>query len=571
MTFTSLKRRIVISLILGVASCFVLMSVISYNAIYTIQHNKIKSTMIFNLDQQEAKLNQSYNNLLLFTQQMMPQGTIGSLADGYYSEKGPYMRSVLSRSVSSNIGLITFSNPSVQLVMYYNPEKLKVDFSDMPLRSKFAIGSLPYISSYADITYQSPHLSQCRFSKDLVISVTRKITFSNGDQRVIYIEAKSDAASDMLELSKSANMPYLLVMLDKFGNVRYSSDPKIFRTDTKLTLNGESGIIDGYIWCKKESDSGYKIALLTTTYSFNRELYAWRSNMVLILIIELLIMVLISFVLLKIIYKPLRIFEVEMESIGKGQMDTLHYHTGVDEFDKLFDQFNEMKRQIQQLIADVELKEKRRHQLEIEKMAYQINPHFLLNSLNSVHWLAVMHKQNEIDRYVSKLNLLLSYNLGKTMESATLHTEIKMLFAYLEVQQMRYDFTVVSNIADGAYLDMPIARFILQPIAENAICHGLDEGGTLEINILPHESQQTIMIIIHNNGKEIEQRILNLILQDHDDKLDSQRMSKGIGLCYVRYMLESFYGNAARMVIESNVQIGTTVTLYLPFRQEKKE
>ena len=174
-----------------------------------------------------------------------------------------------------------------------------------------------------------------------------------------------------------------------------------------------------------------------------------------------------------------------------------------------------------------------------------------------------MHKHEEIDRFVTRLNVLLCYNLGKTGEKATLRTETETLFAYLELPQMRYDFTVVPSIVEGEYLDLPVAKFILQPIAENAICHGLDEGGTLEIDILPDELLQMITITIHDNGRGMNQKTINMILQD--DTENARQMGRGIGLCYVRYMLESFYGNAARMVIESDVQKGTTVILYLPF------
>jgi two-component system, sensor histidine kinase YesM len=565
-TFSTLKRRIVLSLTAGVLLCCVLMAIVSYNAIYTMQQNKIKTSILFDLDQQSTLLTQTYTNLLQITQQMSPDGNIGSLVEEYFAASEPYSRSVLSKKISSNIGLITFSNPNVEMVMYYQPSDGRIEFNDFPPRDDFSLQVLPDLISSVDVTYQSPHPAQCRFSGDQVVSVTRRITFSNNSKWIIYVEAKSEVAADIGMLSQKGNMPYTLLLLDQGGQVKYSTDPGAFPYGKLLELNGESGTMGGYIWNQKQSPYGFGVTLLIPAASYNRELYTWTNHMFLILGIALLIMAFTAVMLWQLIYKPLRVFEFEMEAMGKGNMDFMQYRTGLDEFDRLFDQFNSMKQQIQQLLLAVAQKEQRRHQLEIEKLAYQINPHFLLNALNSVHWLAVMHKQPEIDKFISTLNFLLSYNLGKSKESATLRTEIKVLQAYLDLQQMRYDFGFVLNIVEGEYLDSPVARFILQPIAENAICHGLDENGRLEVNISQDEASQTIRILIRDDGRGLSAEMLAALQQP--DMPDQQQMGRGIGLRYVRMMLESFYGDSACMYIDSAPQQGTAVNLHLPFRKE---
>ena len=540
------------------------MAAVSYNAIYTMQQNKIKTAISFELDQQCAKLTQIYNNLLQITQQMTPQGNVGNLVETYFSTNDLYNRLVLSRSISANMGLITFSNPDVELVMYYNSAAKRSNFSNLPLRDDFSLQFLPRLAGNVEIEYQSPHLSQCRFLGDQVVSVTRKITFSNDEQWVIYVEAKTDITANINTLSRSGNMQYILVLTDQNDQIKYSSDPNTFSYGQILKLSGDSGTTNGYIWNQKQSDYGYNIALLVPVAGYNRELYTWKNYMFLILGVGLIIMTFIAVMLLKLIYRPLLVFESEMDALGEGHMHAMQYRTGIDEFDRLFDQFNEMKRQIQQLILDAEQKEHWRHQLEIEKLAYQINPHFLMNTLNSVHWLAVMHGQAEIDKVISTLNFLLSYNLGKSQESTTLRTELKVLRAYVELQQMRYDFEFIQNIVEGEYLDCPVARFILQPIVENAICHGLDEYGKLEISISPDDENRIIKISIRDNGKGLSAEALAALQQPETP--NSGNMGRGIGLRYVRSMLESFYADSARMHIESGSQQGTTVTLLLPYR-----
>ncbi len=538
------------------------MAAVSYNAINTMQQNKIKTNMAFDLYQQSMKLTQVYYNLLQVTQQMTPQGNVGNLMDTYFSTDDLYKRLQLSLSVSNNIGLISFSNPAMELVMYYNPEEKHPLYSNLPLREDFTMQSLPNVAGNESITYQSPHLSLCRFSDNQVVSVTREITFSDGTKQVIYVEAKSDLATDISKLSSSLNLPYVLVLSDQEEQVKYSSDPNVFSIGQNLILGGNSGITKGYIWDQLISDYGYHIALMLPVESYNHEFYTWKNHMLLILGIALIILLSIALLLLRLINRPLRVFESEMVALGRGHMGAMQYRTGISEFDKLFDQFNKMKQQIQQLIIDVEYKEKRRHQLEIEKLAYQINPHFLMNTLNSVRWLAVMHRQPEIDKFVSTLIFLLSYNLGKTKETATLRTETKVMHAYLDLQQKRYDFQVTLDIPEGTYLDTPVARFILQPVVENAVCHGLDEHGKLEVRITPDEAAGIITITIRDDGKGLSEETLALLQRESPDQ---QQGGRGIGLRYVRSMLEAFYGDKARLQIDSTPNQGTTVIMYLPY------
>ena len=566
---TTLKRRIVVSLTAGFLFSGILTVAVSYDAMYKMQQNKIKTAMSFDLDQISNELSKNYADLLQMTQQMTPEGSVGYFVDAYNAATQPYERSVLSRGVSSSIGLIAFSNPSVELVMYYLPAEMTVIFPNLPLRDNFTLRSLPYLSGTTEISYQTPHRSECRFSADQVVSETRNITFSNGEQWVIYVEARTNVDSEIRTLSANGNMSYVLMLLDADGTVKYSTDPQTFGNGSIVSLNGDSGATSGYIWEKRKSRYGYTTVLLVPAASYYHELYTWKNQIVVISGLALLVMSLIAFMLLRLIYRPLKVFEIEMDAVGKGHMDALQYRTGVEEFDRLFDQFNEMKQQIQQLILDVARKEKRRHELEIEKLAFQINPHFLMNALNSVHWLAVMHNQREIDKVVSSLNHLLSYNLGKSAQQATLRTEIGALLAYIDVQKMRYDFEARLCITDGAYLDSPVARFILQPIAENAICHGMDENGTLEVTIFPVREERTIRVVIQDDGKGMDSETLSVV--QSCASFDSEHRGRGIGLLYVRSMLESFYGSRATMSIESQLNGGTTVTLSLPSGEEQSD
>ena len=111
-------------------------------------------------------------------------------------------------------------------------------------------------------------------------------------------------------------------------------------------------------------------------------------------------------------------------------------------------------------------KKKSIQRTEYEKLLYQINPHFLLNTLNSVQWMARMSRQDNITEFVQRLKRLLSYNLGKEGMQTTLRTEIDIVKDYIALEQMRYDFVIEMNVEEGRYLEQPTVRMLLQPLVD---------------------------------------------------------------------------------------------------------
>jgi len=563
--FNSLKQRLIFLLGISTIISLVFSAIVSYNSIISIQQNKINTAISSTLERLTDQLDRDYYSIMQITQQMMPQGHIGSDVDEYFFTTQPYNKSVLTRRISKNIELITYPYPNVVLGMYYNPRDDAVLFYNLPPIEKFSLEDLPKLKQHLEITYHTFHPSIYRFGDQQVISVTRTALFSNDVSMVIYVEARSDIEKSLDALFNAQRMRYIFLQIDENKEIKYSSSPDIFSVGQRFDLGSQelTGRINGYIWNQRKSQHGFTNIILVPISSYNRELYAWSTTMLLITFIILFIVALMGIMLYQLIYKPLHLFEREMEEVGKGNMAMINYHIGIEEFDRMFDRFNTMKMQIQDLMRDIEKKEKQRHALEVEKLYYQINPHFLMNALNSVHWMAVINKQHDISNYISKLNYILSYSLGKTDQDTTLRTEIKMLQTYLDLQKMRYDFEAFVNVVEGDYLDTHVPRLILQPLAENAICHGLDQNGILTIDVSPDYQSNMIKVIIQDNGKGLDPQILEAIR--YPGSLNNGAFGQGIGLRYVYFMLESFYGDRASMIVESKPHEGTTVKLFLPF------
>ena len=184
------------------------------------------------------------------------------------------------------------------------------------------------------------------------------------------------------------------------------------------------------------------------------------------------------------ITKPIKALEKSMKEVEKGNFaHAVLVVREENEIGHLSRNFNMMTEEIQNLIEQRDQEQQIKRKSELKVLQSQINPHFLMNALNTVKWMSVVQHTDDIAAYVTHLGYILSYSLGKTDYETTLRTELKVLQNYLELQQTTYDFEYVLDVEEGEYLNQPCARFLLQPVAENSVCHNMDEFGHLWIRV----------------------------------------------------------------------------------------
>lgn len=572
----ALKQRLIFVVVIETIVILMILAVVSYEAIHSIEKNKLKTSMVIDLQQLTDKMEESYKNMSQVSQQMSPEGTVGSLLGDYFQENSNFEKYQLGQQISDNLVKITFSNSNLIGRTYFDPKTGESYFYDFLPYEDFSPNHFNVLGRNGTFVFHSLHQSSIkRLGEHQVLSVSRSITLEDDRELIIYIESRLEADAVIKNLSHSQNMDYILLQLDSDNRIQFSSEDdftvgQMFHLkDEEQIGSGYFGRADKYLGVRLNTELGFDNVLLLPSADYNRELYTWIRNVAGILLVALLVFI-ASFVLLsRLIYTPLAIFSKEMKKLGRGDLNEVSVQSGVLEFDALFKQFNNMKRQIQGLLLDTERMSQEKHRLEIEKIYYQINPHFLMNSLHSIHWLAKMHGQAEIENFITELNYILAYSLDKIDKQATLRTEIRMLQAYLKLQKMRYDFEVDVDIVEGAYLDTPTARMILQPIAENALHHGLGDEGCLRITVAPSLSHNAIDITFEDNGKGLDGEDLDRIRGVLQQSPNEEHKIDGIGLRYVRYMLESFYGDNAVITIDSELDLGTRVTLVLPIDREK--
>lgn len=202
--------------------------------------------------------------------------------------------------------------------------------------------------------------------------------------------------------------------------------------------------------------------------------------------------------------------------------------------------------------------QRKMRELELQTLQYQINPHFLFNTLNTLKWIATLNHVTPVSHGIDALSSLLQSTLIKKDELIPFDDELRNLKNYCDIQQLRYAgrFEMEYQIEDAAgYWTVP--RFILQPLVENSILHGTaDEDDFVTITVRATVSENLLTIHISDTGCGFDPRAIK--------EKNSERFS-GIGLSNVdERMRLQHYGNEYGLTIESAPGIGTQCILCIP-------
>lgn len=570
---SSLNGRLGLTLLIVALLCLLMFGTAAYRAVSSIERNRMQTAIMTDAGQLGDRMRTEYLSLVHVSQQMLPTGVVGNAVESYLYADSAYERYVSQQLVYENLNLAVFSLPNAELVAYYDKwEGGGIWLRNLSANSDFDPLEMPVLSQTSDIVFNAMHRTGNRFSNSMVISIIREVEFSDDKSRYIYVETKTDIQGSITAMSELQGMPYSLLQVDAGGVVAYSTleDYPVgtsFDFGATFPDNPGMGRSEGYVWCRAEESFGFTNVLLVPSRYYDLEMDNLVRDLIVYTVLVIALILFLTFTFRKQFYSPLKHLEHEMKDFAQGDRVIKKYDYKLDEYRSLFRQFSKMKTQITSLMDDIYKKEKEKRQLELDKLYFQINPHFMMNALNSAQWQATMEDQPELASYLYHLNFLLGYTLGKVNQNTTLHSEIQVLTSYLELQQTRQDFQFYVDVEEGLYLQRECARLILQPIAENAICHSIDDFGNLWVTVREKENGAA-EIIIRDDGPGFDVSLLSF--KDPPESGTERQTQNGIGLRYVWLTLQSFYHEKAVMEIESEKGSGTIVKLILPKITEDK-
>ena len=263
------------------------------------------------------------------------------------------------------------------------------------------------------------------------------------------------------------------------------------------------------------------------------------------------------------ITKPLKNMKKTMVRYGAGDFSARVSVKGKDEIAAFGHLFNQMAEQISDLVKRIKTEEDQRRRRELQTMIYQINPHFLYNTLDSVSILARRNKDAQVADIVTNLSRLFRLGLHQGRECVTVRDELSHVTYYLKIQKIRFEEYLDWKIeAPPEVLDYKTMKFILQPIVENAINHGIRAKGVPGyVGVSVRETEEDIIFTVSDTGNGMSPDAVEILRERIDRKTIDEQQEQGFGLWNVNQRVKLYYGEAYGITIESVREKGTNVSV----------
>jgi two-component system, sensor histidine kinase YesM len=229
--------------------------------------------------------------------------------------------------------------------------------------------------------------------------------------------------------------------------------------------------------------------------------------------------------------------------------------------------------QLQNLIETQYEANLRRKDAEYKALLLQINPHFLNNTLEIIGSLALQEKNKEVMNVSIYLGKMLRYSLNTKSNIVPLGEEINYIKSYTNILKLRYEDTITIQMdVDPDTTSIPIIKFILQPLVENAVKYSFSEKTFADIFIKTEVIGSQLSLSVADKGMGMSEEIISDLLCQADETIHVLE-SKGnsIGLRNVLGRLKLTYGEDFSYRIESTKNEGTRITLLINLKRGDRQ
>ncbi|MCM3790171.1 sensor histidine kinase [Domibacillus indicus] len=393
-----------------------------------------------------------------------------------------------------------------------------------------------------------------------------------------------------------SNGGYLLISINRdhfnFANEKYENDqysilldqyekPIIqnFTGDITSIIENDESIIElnqrDYMVTKQSSGlTGWTVLILTPVSELTEGMSGIRTGIIFSGVVGVFIFTISSFFLSTIITRPIVRLTKTMQRAGEGSLTLNPDISSVNEIIELNSTYNQLVKETNHLIQMVYQKEILRSQSELKALQAQINPHFLFNTLDALHWSLEEKDEEELAELVVAMSDLFRYTITKETDDdwVFLKDEIKHIGDYMEIMKMRFDERLQWHVSVPAeYEFVRIPKLIIQPLVENATLHGAGKkAGKCQISVtvepVKREDKERIRISVQDDGSGMDKERLEWIIQAMKTGGTSSATGKGMAISNVYKRLQLYYKGILHsdLLIESKVNEGTRISFELP-------
>ena len=410
-------------------------------------------------------------------------------------------------------------------------------------------------------------------SKEYKVNVSKRIRLQKGARTgVLKIEISFQSFIDLVDKSNLGEGGHVSI-IDSNYDVVYTSSiiPELAQEGLdvakELILGSKSAILGSFnmaVNVDTLSNTKWRICVFINIDKLVEIQRSFLLTMIIVAGVVLLIGVLLFTAVARTITTPMEELEQAMRKVENSdyfRMEEVELDAS-KEVEALMGRFNRMMRKIGELMDNVIAEQNAQRKSELKALQNQINPHFLYNTLDSIVWLIENEKNHEAGRMVVALARLFRIGISGDQEVIPVRDEIEHVRNYLLIQNIRYadsfeyEFSVSEEISG-----IKTMKLILQPIVENCIYHGLKnkiEKGYIKISA--YREDGCLILRVSDNGYGMRQGKIEELYRSFEDGA----VSNSVGLKNIFQRVMIYYGGNAGMVIESELDEGTSITIRQP-------
>ncbi|AZN39791.1 sensor histidine kinase [Paenibacillus albus] len=404
------------------------------------------------------------------------------------------------------------------------------------------------------------------FSDNGIIVVSKFPQFSNDkDTNIVYMRInEASLFNNVAALAKDDTV----IITDKQGRIIYSNQQASAAAD-KPVLNTaqlsalKEGVIDfggakSYLVKKPVALTDWTIYCIVPAAQLTQNAGSIINATLIIIALCILIVLIIIWIFSKTMLRRVLSLNSLMKRVEIGDLSMRVRSESKDEIGELTNRFGSMLIRLNEVIDELFRNKIVQKEAEFKALQWQMNPHFLYNTLSFINWKALRSDAHDISHVVTTLSKFYRTGLNRGDNIIPVQDELEHVRCYIEIiQTMRENsFDVVYDI-DEAVFGYKTINFILQPLAENAIIHGINrkESGRGVLRITAELSGGKVVFTVEDNGNGMPPEAAKTLLESQ---------SSGYGLKNVKERLQLKFGSDYSIVVESEVDQGTRMKIAIP-------
>lgn len=332
------------------------------------------------------------------------------------------------------------------------------------------------------------------------------------------------------------------------------------------TLRGNTariklGGIERLVYFKNLSKVPWRLVTILPLKNVLLESNVVMEILIIGIITSLILCFFISVSVSRSILDPLRRLAAQMRNLKKNNYIVNLTLQSNDEIGLLYTSFNEMSSKLNELINEVFIEKLHQEEAELKALQAQLNPHFLYNNLDSAYWMSRMERAPKTGKVIMALSNLYKLSLRTGTQFISVKDEIEHIKNYIVIQRIRFEESIQFCVDISRDTEqMGTTRFILQPLVENAITHGLlPTGRNGQINVRIFIEKGELLFTVEDDGVGANVEEITSFLEN-----TGSTEARGLAIRNVHQRIQLRYGSQYGLAFSKNSSGGFTITVRQP-------